>query len=79
MSQNQCSKTIKRCLKYDWGRIAFFFSDTEARLFIKIGIRVGMSYIARKCNRLNKICLSNYDENKKSKYLMDVETDNQTL
>ena len=61
------------CTKKDWSRI-LFFSDIDMHLFIKTEIHVGMSYIAHKYNRLNKICRNDYNENKKIKSLIYVDT-----
>ena len=51
-------------------------SNIDMHLFIEKGMRGGISYIAKKHSKANNKYMKSYDENKPSKYIMYLGTNN---
>ena len=47
-----------------------FNNDTDIHLFIEIGMRGGISYIAKRHSKANNKYMKCYDSGKESKYIM---------
>ena len=45
-------------------------SDADMYLFFEKGIRVGVSYISKRCSKANNEYLKFYDPNEESKYII---------
>ena len=51
-------------------------SDIDMHLFIEKGLRVGISYIAKRYSKANNKYMKNYDPTKLSKYILYLDMNN---
>ena len=51
-------------------------SNTEVHYFIEKGMKGGNSYIAKRYNKANNKCMTDYDSSKKSKFIVYLDANN---
>ena len=51
-------------------------SNTEVHYFIEKGMKGGNSYIAKRYNKANSECMTDYDSSKKSKFIVYLDANN---
>ena len=51
-------------------------SNTEVHYFIEKGMKGGNSYIAKRYNKANSKCMTDYDSSKKSKFIVYLDANN---
>ena len=51
-------------------------SETDMYLFIEKGLRGGISFIAKRCSKVNNKYMKNYDPTKRSKYMPSLDMNN---